>query len=73
MSAVTKSASVVVADGTPGELPVMVTVVSPREAVALAVSVSKLVPEVGFVPHVAATPLGRPVAASVTLPANPDV
>jgi len=30
-----------------------------------------LVPVAGFVPNAAVTPLGRPVAASVTLPVNP--
>ena len=37
---------------------------------ALAVRVSTLDPVVGLVPNAAVTPLGRPDAASVTLPAN---
>jgi hypothetical protein len=49
----------------------MVTVAVPVVAVALAVSVNTLVPVVGFVPNAAVTPLGRPDAASVTLPVNP--
>src|ERR1700733_2834753 len=49
----------------------MVTVEVPVVAVALAVRVSTLVPVVGLVPNVAVTPLGRPDAASVTLPVNP--
>jgi len=66
----TVRASVVVAVRLP-EVPVMVTVEDPVVAVALAVSVSTLVPVVGFVPNAAVTPLGRPDAASVTLPVNP--
>jgi hypothetical protein len=53
------------------EVPVMVTVAAPVVAVLLAVSVSTLVPVVGFVPNAAVTPLGKPDAASVTLPVNP--
>lgn len=66
----TVSASVVVAVKLP-EVPVIVTVADPVVAVLLAVNVSTLVPVVGFVPNVAVTPLGRPDAASVTLPVNP--
>ena len=66
----TVRASVVVAVRLP-EVPVMVTVAVPVVAVALAVSVNTLVPVVGFVPNAAVTPLGRPDAASVTLPVNP--
>lgn len=66
----TVRASVVVAVRLP-EVPVMVTVAAPVVAVALAVRVSTLVPVVGFVPNAAVTPLGRPDAASVTLPVNP--
>jgi hypothetical protein len=66
----TVRASVVVAVRLP-DVPVIVTVDVPVVAVALAVSVSTLVPVVGLVPNVAVTPLGRPDAASVTLPANP--
>lgn len=66
----TVSASVVVAVRLP-EVPVMVTVEVPVVAVALAVNVSTLVPVVGLVPNAAVTPLGRPDAASVTLPVNP--
>jgi hypothetical protein len=68
--AVTVRARVVVAVRLP-EVPVMVTVDVPVVAVALAVRVSTLLPVVGFVPNVAVTPLGRPDAASVTLPVNP--
>src|SRR5271163_3777770 len=49
----------------------MVTVAVPVVAELLAVSVSTLVPVVGFVPNAAVTPLGRPDAARVTLPVNP--
>lgn len=66
----TVRARVVVAVRLP-EVPVMVTVDVPVVAVALAVKVSTLAPVVGFVPKVAVTPLGRPDAASVTLPVNP--
>ena len=66
----TVSARVVVAVRLP-DVPVMVTVEVPVVAVALAVRVSTLLPVVGFVPNVAVTPLGRPDAASVTLPVNP--
>src|SRR6202451_2920042 len=66
----TVSASLVVAVKLP-EVPVIVTVDVPVVAVALAVSVSTLVPVVGFVPNAAVTPLGKPDAASVTLPVNP--
>jgi hypothetical protein len=66
----TVRASVVFAVRLP-DVPVMVTVDVPVVAVLLAVSVSTLVPVVGFVPNAAVTPLGRPEAASVTLPANP--
>jgi len=68
--AFTVRARVVVAVRLP-EVPVIVTVDVPVVAVALAVSVSTLVPVVGFVPNAAVTPLGRPDAASVTLPVNP--
>lgn len=70
-AAFTVSAIVVVADKLP-EVPVMVTVALPVVAVALAVSVSTLLPVVGFVPNDAVTPLGRPDAARVTLPLNPS-
>ena len=53
------------------EVPVMVTVAGPRAAVLLAVSISTLVPVVGFGVNDAVTPLGKPDAASWTLPANP--
>jgi hypothetical protein len=61
---------VVVADNVP-DVPVIVTVADPVVAVLLAVRVSTLLPVVGFVPNEAVTPLGKPDAASVTLPANP--
>jgi len=66
----TVNARVVVAVRLP-EVPVIVTVADPVVAVLLAVSVSTLVPVVGFVPNAAVTPLGRPDAARVTLPENP--
>jgi hypothetical protein len=66
----TVSASFVVAVKLP-EVPVIVTVADPVVAVLLAVSVSTLVPVVGFVANAAVTPLGRPDAARVTLPVNP--
>ena len=66
----TVNARVVVAVKLP-EVPVIVTVADPVVAVLLAVSVSTLVPVVGFVPNAAVTPLGRPDAARVTLPENP--
>ena len=52
------------------EVPVIVTVAAPMVAVLLAVSVSTLEPVVGLVANTAVTPLGRPEAASVTLPEN---
>jgi hypothetical protein len=66
----TVNARVVVAVRLP-EVPVIVTVADSVVAVLLAVSVSTLVPVVGFVPNAAVTPLGRPDAARVTLPVNP--
>ena len=66
----TVSASVVVAVRLT-EVPVMVTVADPVVAVLLAVRVITLVPVVGLVPNAAVTPLGKPDAASVTLPVNP--
>ena len=60
----------VLADTTP-EVPVIVIVAFPIAAVLLAVSVSKLVPLVGFVENETVTPLGRPEALSMTLPAKP--
>jgi len=68
--AFTVSAIVVVAVSEP-EVPVIVTVDEPVVAVALAVSVSRLVPVVGLVPKEAVTPLGKPDAARVTLPVKP--
>lgn len=66
----TVSETVVVALRLP-EVPVMVTVAAPVVAVLLAVSVKVLVEVVGLVLNDAVTPLGRPEAASVTLPVNP--
>src|ERR1039458_2317789 len=66
----TVSAMVVVAFRLP-EVLVMVTVAAPTVAVLLAVNVSTLVEVVGLVPYATVTPLGRPVAARVTLPVNP--
>jgi len=61
---------VVVADNVP-DVPVIVTVEDPVVAALLAVRVRTLLPVVGFVPNEAVTPLGKPDAASVTLPVNP--
>jgi hypothetical protein len=53
------------------EVPVTVTVAGPVVAVALAVSVSRLVAAVGLGTNAAVTPLGKVDATRVTLPANP--
>jgi len=53
------------------DAPVMVTVNVPVLAVLLAVSVTTLVLVAGFTLKAAVTPVGRPEAASVTLPENP--
>jgi len=53
------------------EVPVMVRVAGPGVAVLLALSVSKLVPVIGFVPQDAVTPLGKPETDSVALPEKP--
>ena len=64
-------ANVVVAVRAP-DFPVTVTLYCPTAAELLAVSVSVLLyPVVGFGKNDAVTPLGRPDAESVTLPANP--
>ena len=68
--AVTVSVTVVVGFKLP-DVPVIVTVEVPVVAVALAVSVNVLVEVVGFGLNPAVTPLGIPVAASVTLPLKP--
>ena len=68
--AFTVSETVVLALRLP-EVPVMVTVAFPVAAEELAVRLSTLEPEVGFVPNDAVTPLGKPVADKVTLPENP--
>jgi hypothetical protein len=69
-AAFTVKAIVVEADMLPA-VPLMVTVAVPVVAVLPAVSVTTLVPLVGLVAKAAVTPLGKPVAASVTLPVNP--
>ena len=53
------------------EVPVTVTKAFPGVAVVLAVSVSTLVPVLGFGVIDAVRPLVRPVTARFTLPANP--
>jgi hypothetical protein len=53
------------------DVPVTVTVTVPVVAVALAVNVRVLVAVAGFGLNPAVTPLGRPVAARVTLPLKP--
>jgi len=65
------SAIVVVSGVRLPEVPVMVTVAGPAVAEAPAVNVRTLVEVAGFVPNAAVTPVGRPVATSVTLPVNP--
>jgi len=70
VAVVTVSAIVVVAVRVP-DVPVIVTVDDPVVAELLAASVSTLLPVVGLVPNEAVTPLGRPEAASVTLPVKP--
>ena len=52
------------------EVPVMVMVDVPGTAVVPAVNVIALVPVVGLVSKVAATPLGNALVARVTLPSN---
>jgi hypothetical protein len=53
------------------EVPVTVNVVVPGVAELLTASVSTLLPDVGFVPQDAVTPLGRPETSRLTLPVNP--
>lgn len=53
------------------EVPVMVNVDALAGAELLTVRVSTLLPDVGFVPHEAVTPVGRPVTERLTLPVNP--
>lgn len=53
------------------EVPVMVTVYCPGEAVLLAVNVNVLELVAGFWLHDAVTPLGRPETDRSTLPLNP--
>ena len=67
---VTVSAIVVLADRLP-LMPVIVTVAEPVAAALLATNVKTLDPVAGLVPNDAVTPLGRPLAESVTLPLNP--
>ena len=55
------------------ETPVMVTVLVPVVAVLLAVKVSVLVPVAGFGLNAAVTPVPKPLADKVTLPAKPFV
>lgn len=50
------------------ETPVMVATEPPAIAELLAVNVTMLVPVVGLVPNVAVTPVGKPLALSVTAP-----
>lgn len=53
------------------EVPVTVTVKVPIVAVPVAEKVKRLLLGAGFVPKLAAIPLGSPDAAKVTLPLNP--
>ena len=69
-AALTLSAIVVEALRLP-EVPVIVTVTVPAVAELPAVSVNTLDPDVGLVPKLAVTPLGRPVATRDTLPVKP--
>jgi hypothetical protein len=48
-----------------------VTIAEPVDAALLATNVKTLDPVAGLVPNDAVTPLGRPLAESVTLPLNP--
>jgi hypothetical protein len=64
--------AIVVDDVSEPEVPVIVTITGPPTvAVPVAVSVRTLELVAGFVPNEAVTPLGKPLAASVTLPVNP--
>ena len=63
----TDTETVVLAVSVP-DVPVMITVEVPAVAVLPAVKVTTLLAVAGLVPKVAVTPLGKPVAASVTLP-----
>lgn len=67
--AVTVSEIEVVALSVP-EVPVIVIGYVPATVVAATVKVTTLVPVAGLVPNTVVTPAGKPVAASVTLPAN---
>jgi hypothetical protein len=69
---VTVSPMAVVAVNVP-EIPVTVIVEVPTVVVLLVDSVSTLVPVVGLVANAAVTPVGRPDAARVTLPAKGDM
>jgi len=53
------------------DVPVMVTVVVPRLAELLAVTVSVLIPVAGFGEKDAVTPVGSPETERLTLPVNP--
>ena len=53
------------------DVPVTVKGYCPMAAELLAVSVSMLIPVVGFGFHNAVTPVGRPETEKLTLPANP--
>jgi hypothetical protein len=53
------------------DVPVIVNAVVPPAAVLLAFSVNTLLPEVGFVPHDAVTPVGSPDTERFTFPENP--
>jgi len=64
------SAMVVVAFRAP-DVPVTVMLVVPPAAELLTARVRTLVPEVGFVPHEAVTPLGNPETARLTSLLNP--
>ena len=55
----------------PPEVPVTVTEKVPTDAVPVADRVNRLVAVVGFVPKLALTPVGRPVAVKFTLPLKP--
>ena len=71
LGAYTPKAIVVVADRLP-EVPVMVRLYCPTRALLLAASVNMVFEVVGFVLHIAVTPLGNDdVTARLTLPLNP--
>jgi hypothetical protein len=70
VGAYTPTVRVVVAVKLP-DVPMILTLYCPRLAELVAVNVNVLLPVVGFGENDPVTPLGSPVAESVTLPLNP--